>query len=114
METSIEMPMDNFDPAIEDMQTACNIEVPPETLRPCRIVPDQTSKTLYSAWSDALTQLVTPLLEYITRSTGKVLSRVVSLKSKCRSAGGCISKASQVLCLFQDCKLFASLSGLLS
>ncbi|KAG5350945.1 hypothetical protein C0989_008543 [Termitomyces sp. Mn162] len=49
-----------------------NFDVPQETPRPRRIVPDQSAKNLYSAWSDALTRLVAPYLDYITSSTGNV------------------------------------------
>ncbi|KNZ79946.1 hypothetical protein J132_08423 [Termitomyces sp. J132] len=79
-----------------------NFDVPQETPRPRRIVPDQSAKNLYSAWSDALTRLVAPYLDYITSSTGNVPARLHALSAKCKDVVRCVKKATQILCLFQN------------
>lgn len=68
-----------------------------------RIVPNQAAKDLYSNWTNLLARLVTPAMEYTSKSIGNIPERVFSLRAKCRA--GCQAKINEVLCLFQDCKL---------
>ncbi|KAG6887512.1 hypothetical protein C0992_011981 [Termitomyces sp. T32_za158] len=60
-----------------------------------RTLPNDSAKNLYSSWADALTRLITPLLEYISKSMGKVPERVVKLESTCKGVNGCIMKMSE-------------------
>ncbi|KAG6890858.1 hypothetical protein C0992_012244 [Termitomyces sp. T32_za158] len=67
-----------------DAPTAEFVESQPETGRVSRrILPDQAANSLYSNWANVLSRLVTPLLEYTSRSIGEIPERIV-------------------LCLFQD------------
>ncbi|KNZ77098.1 hypothetical protein J132_06976, partial [Termitomyces sp. J132] len=75
---------------------------PQETPRPRHIVPDQSAKNLYSTWSDTLTRLVAPYLDYITSSTGNMPARLHALSAKCKDVVHCVKKASKILCLFQN------------
>ncbi|KAG6889804.1 hypothetical protein C0992_003993 [Termitomyces sp. T32_za158] len=47
---------------------------------PRRIVPNQAAKDLYTNWMNLLARLTTPLLEYISKSIGKIPERVTELK----------------------------------
>ncbi|KAG6894032.1 hypothetical protein C0993_012489 [Termitomyces sp. T159_Od127] len=67
-----------------------------------RTVPNQATKDLYTNWTNLLARLVTPLLEYISKTIGKIPERITSLKAKCKADGSCMTRTNEVLCLFQD------------
>ncbi|KAG6883863.1 hypothetical protein C0993_003273 [Termitomyces sp. T159_Od127] len=76
-----------------------------ESRLPCHIKPNKAANDLYSNWTDLLARLITPLLKYTSKSMGKIPERVFSLSAQYRADGGCTTKTSEVLCLFQDCEL---------
>lgn len=81
--------------------------IPPNNVTPRsrRILPNSTAHSLYNRWMAALPNLVAPLLQYISRTTGQVPVRVMSLASDC-SGSECERKSCQILCLFQDCESY--------
>ncbi|KAF8993326.1 hypothetical protein BDQ17DRAFT_1392690 [Cyathus striatus] len=56
----------------------------------------------YRQWLVALPQLVDPLLQYISSTTGQILSSATSIQSSCSKAGSCNKKSSEIQCLFFD------------
>ncbi|KAG6899356.1 hypothetical protein C0993_010997 [Termitomyces sp. T159_Od127] len=52
-----------------------NIPGPEESRIPRRTKPNQAAKDLYSNWTSLLTRLITPLLEYTSKSLGKIPER---------------------------------------
>ncbi|KAG6827850.1 hypothetical protein H0H92_010266 [Tricholoma furcatifolium] len=69
---------------------------------PRRTKPNQAAKDLYSNWQNLLRRLVLPLLEYNSKTIGKIPERVSVLRARCRMNASCTAKKSEVLCLFQD------------
>lgn len=104
MTVDADPPLDNFLPELPQHGF---IEQDEDERRPRRILPNRTAHKLYDKWALVLPRLVNPLLAYVSKSTGQIPERITQIETTCRQ-DGCVKKACEVLCLFQDCACFLS------
>lgn len=86
----------------EDVDEQPSLEISVKSVQR-RIMPDQSTNSLYKNWLALIPTLVDPVLRYFGRTQGKALENIHPVISACGKSS-CSPKRTTMLCLFFDCE----------